>query len=370
MRICHIIESGGGSGQVVVDLAVYQAAVGHEVTVVYSPSRAWPQFVRDLSNQPQIRLITMPMHRKVGLHDLKASMQLRALLSREKPFDIIHSHSSKAGALARLTGLFFKAKQIYTPHGFITLVPTAGGHYRWIELFLSLFCQKIVAVSAKEKAHARTLGIAEDRLLVIPNGTHPRNSLSFQEARHILTLPETGRVIGFVGRFSYQKDPVLAIDTFALLAADYPDVTLCMVGDGELMPDVRAAVERHGLQDRILLTGMLDVAPLLVGFDVLLCTSVYEGMPIVFIESLAAGVPIVSTDVGGTEEAIVEGATGFVAPARNATDLAVACRKFLDLNADDLAAMRAEIARHANLFTAGTMGNNTVQLYKTLVKAA
>lgn len=367
MRICHIIESGGGSGQVVLDLAIYQADNGHEVTVIYSPARAWPQFVRALDKRPDIRVITMPMQRKVGLHDLMSSLQLRDILSRERPFDIVHSHSSKAGALARLTGLFFKAKQVYTPHGFITLVPTAGGHYKWIELFLSLLCHRIIAVSEKEKEHARSLGIAERRLSVVPNGTEPKNALSFHEARDTLTLPETGRVIGFAGRFSYQKNPVLAVETFALLAADYPDVTLCMVGDGELMPEVRAAVERLGLQDRVLLTGMLDAAPLLVAFDLLLCTSVYEGMPIVFIEALAANVPIVSTDVGGTEEGIIPGITGFVAEAQTPEALAEACRKCLDLDDTQKAAMKIEIARLSEGFTAGAMGGRTARLYDSLM---
>lgn len=369
MRICHVIESGGGSGQVVVDLALQQAAGGHEVTVVYSPARAWPQFVSRLTNVKGIRLLTLPMLRQVGPKDFVSAFKLWVLLRRAGPFDIIHSHSSKAGALARLAGIFLSARQVYTPHGFITLVPHAGGHYRLIERFLSLFCDKVVAVSVKEHDHALGLGIAKQRLAIIPNGTQFRPVLDASQARQQLGLPETATVLGFTGRFSFQKSPRLAVEAFSILAQKFPDTVLCMIGDGELADEVKAAVAASPAQDRIVLAGVQDAAPLMAGFDLLLCSSVYEGMPIAFIESLSAGTPIVSTDIGGSDEAIVEGETGAVAKSMDPAGLAAACALLLEQPRTALSAMREQVKKRSVLFTCEAMAANAMGLYKSILAA-
>lgn len=370
MRICHVIESGGGSGQVVVDLALKQAADGHDVTVIYSPARAWPQFVARLTGVQGVKMLTLPMQRQVGPKDLVSAVRLWVMLIKAGPFQLIHSHSSKAGALSRLAGVFLSAKQVYTPHGFITLVPHAGGHYKLIERLLSAFCDKVVAVSVKERDHALGLGISEQKLTVIPNGTQCRPALSREEARARLSLPAEGRVVGFTGRFSFQKSPALAVDTFSLLADKYPDTILCMIGEGELSPEIRSKVEASPVRDRIVLAGLQDAAPLMSAFDVLLCTSVYEGMPIAFIESLSAGIPIVSTDVGGADEAIVEGETGYVAKAMEPAALAEACAAFLDLSKAQTEHMRAKVRQRSQLFTSEAMAANAMKLYRSLLPAA
>ena len=369
MRICHVIESGGGSGQVVVDLALQQAADGHDVTVIYSPARAWPQFITRLTGAQNVKLLTLPMQRQVGPKDIVAAFKLWRMLRRAGPFQMVHSHSSKAGALARMAGIFLSARQVYTPHGFITLVPHAGGHYRVIERFLSVFCDKVIAVSVKERDHALGLGITKGRLAIIPNGTRCRPVLDGAEARKRLSLPDRGRVVGFTGRFSFQKSPALAVEAFSILAQTYPDVTLCMIGDGELGEEVKQAVAASPAKDRIVLAGLQDAAPLMSAFDVLLCTSIYEGMPIAFIESLSAGTPIVSTDIGGADEAIVEGQTGYVAKSMDAAALAAACAAFLNLSDIERDAMKVRVKQRSELFTSEVMAANAMTLYRSLLPA-
>ncbi|NTU77165.1 MAG: glycosyltransferase family 4 protein, partial [Alphaproteobacteria bacterium] len=139
MRICHVIEAaGGGSGQVVLDLARAQRAEGQEVTVIYAPQRAEARFVKELSSLSGIKIVTSSMRRKVGLHDLADLSRLILRLRRHGPFDILHSHSSKAGALTRLANPFLpRAVHVYTPHAFMTLAPGASRLYGWIERVLS-----------------------------------------------------------------------------------------------------------------------------------------------------------------------------------------------------------------------------------------
>src|SRR5450755_4304055 len=107
MRICHIIESAGGSVQVVVDLLKTNIAAGDDATLIYSPNRLEDRYIPVLEAiKDRVTLIPHSMQRKVGVHDLWDAWKLYRLIKSNGPFDIIHSHSSKAGALARISGLF------------------------------------------------------------------------------------------------------------------------------------------------------------------------------------------------------------------------------------------------------------------------
>ena len=101
MHICHILETeGGGSAQVVLYLARYALEKGHKVTVVYAPDRAEVKFLAALSSLPGIKLLNSPMQRSIGPWDVRDGWLLLQTLQAAGPFDIIHAHSSKAGALA------------------------------------------------------------------------------------------------------------------------------------------------------------------------------------------------------------------------------------------------------------------------------
>src|ERR1700722_7987378 len=134
MRICHVLEASGGVGNVVIDLARFGLAAGDDVTVIYAPNRATPNFVKAMASMPGLKPIALSMQRGVGPHDLIDFWKLYRGLRRAGPFDVIHLHSSKAGALGRAAGIFFpRAVKIYTPHAFMTLAPDASPVYGWIE---------------------------------------------------------------------------------------------------------------------------------------------------------------------------------------------------------------------------------------------
>jgi hypothetical protein len=132
MRICHVIESSsGGSSRVVVDLLRDQLAAGHEVSLIYSPVRAAPQFTDAVAALgAALRVRQLPMYRAVGLRDAVSGWRLLRALRALGPFDVVHGHSSKAGALARLAGLFLGGTVVvYSPHAFVTLAPDASRLY-------------------------------------------------------------------------------------------------------------------------------------------------------------------------------------------------------------------------------------------------
>jgi glycosyltransferase involved in cell wall biosynthesis len=127
------------------------------------------------------------------------------------------------------------------------------------------------------------------------------------------------RVVVSVGRLDSQKNPLLLIDGFALLARRRADVRLVMVGDGVLRKEVEARIGHHGIGSRVVLAGLRpprEVADLLRRADCFALTSAYEGMPMCVLEALGCGIPVVSTRVGEIERVVKPGINGeLVAPA-------------------------------------------------------
>lgn len=366
MRICHVLETGGGgSAQIVFQLARFALDQGEDVTILYAPDRAESGFITALSSLSGIQIAQLPMSRSVGPRDFRDCWRLYQLLRRIGPFDIIHAHSSKAGALARLASLFLKdAVVVYTPHCFFSMTPGAPRAYALIERALSWISTKIVAVSEHEFQHALEIGIQKDKVTVIPNGIGRSCRSSRDEARKLLGVDDATIVIGFVGRLEPQKNPVRAILAFREIASRYPHVRLVMIGDGKLRAAVEETLGVLNLGSRVSLLGYYDAGLVIPGFDCLLCSSNFEAFPVVFLEALAAGVPIVTTPVGGAEETVIDGVTGFIAEAATAEALASATEKLLLCSADQRQKMVENAKSHSRLFTIETMGARYTELYK------
>lgn len=366
MRICHVIESaGGGSGQVVIDLVGYGLSHGDDVTVVYAPERAAPDFIATLEAMPAVKLRQTPMRRAVGLHDLLHAWKLWRLLRRIGPFDVVHSHSSKAGALARLTGLLLwpRAAQIYTPHAFVTLAPDASKIYAPLERILSWCGDKVIALSAIEAKHARDdLGIAAHKLAVVPNGIALEHAADRATARSKLGWPEESFVVGVVGRLATQKNPLRVLAAFAQFAADHPQARLAILGDGPLQDAVDAALAQPPLDGKAKRLAGQRGRDYMPAFDALLCGSDYEGFAVVFLEALAAGVPIVTTPVGGAQETVREGVSGFIADFTPEA-LAAGLARLAAMPEATRVAMAAREREWAQAFTINIMGERTKAVY-------
>lgn len=154
--------------------------------------------------------------------------------------------------------------------------------------------------------------------------------------RESLGIPETRRLLVFVGRLDRQKDPLLLLKAFACARARDGNLHLVIVGDGELRAKVEAAVDSEGLKDAVTLTGSLGreaIAATLQVADLFLLASAYEGMPIAVLEALATGLPVVSTQVGELGRVIRNGVNGHFATERTASALADAILSTLENSA-------------------------------------
>ncbi len=372
MRICHVIESSsGGSSRVVAGLLCHQLAAGDDVSLIYSPVRAEPIFTKEVAAlQPQLHVHALPMRREVGLHDIGAAWRLWRLLAKLGPFDIVHGHSSKAGALTRIAGVALKTPVVvYTPHAFVTMAPDASRIYGAFEWLAAWFCDAVVVGSGQEYRHAcEILRLPASRLQLIPMGIDLSRMNDRAAARAALGLPEEAFVVGFVGRMVAQKNPLRLARVFGCVASARPDLRFIVVGDGELCDAFSRELRAQNVDDRTTLEPHADGHDIMAAFDCLVCTSDYESFGLIFPEALAAGAPIVTPPVGIAEEAVVVGETGFIT-SFEAEDIARAVLALAAKPPEERQRMAQACRERARVFDVEMTSNRTRELYEELLAA-
>jgi glycosyltransferase involved in cell wall biosynthesis len=269
-------------------------------------------------------------------HDSAALRTLTSLLGAGR-YDVVHTHSAKAGALGRIAASRAGVPWIvHTYHGFPFHAFQPGWRraaYVAVERRLSRRTDAFLAVGSAVAAEAIRRGLAPpDRIRTIAPAVDPVES-PFCTARrglgrHRLGLPAGVRLVGTVGRVDYQKAPEVWIDA---LAAAGDDVWGVWIGDGPLRERLLARARRRHLADRFRLLGHRDdVADLLPALDVFALASRYEGLPCALVEAIGAGVPVVATAVNAVPDVVVAGETGLLVPPGDVRLLAGAVRYLLD----------------------------------------
>lgn len=268
--------------------------------------------------RPALESSGIPWHpisltREIVARDLRAGGQLRAL-DRGRPYDVIHAHSSKAGALARTVLPHRRRRIVYTPHGFAFVGSVARvkrALYRGVEQALLPATGAIIAVSAFERSNAiRTLHGATNRFRLIRNGVPP--CAEIEADRSLLRFKGDGALAGIISVLRPEKDPLTAVRAGALLAARgaLPG-RLAIVGNGWLEGEVRAEIERLGVGDHVRWFRFDGpMASYLRALDLLVLPSRWEALPLGPIEAMTCGVPVLATAVGGVPEVVEHGVTG------------------------------------------------------------
>ena len=185
-------------------------------------------------------------------------------------------------------------------------------------------------------AYAKWLDVPNDKIKVLyngylSNGIHIRQRSETEACRRELGLVGDMQVVGAVIRFAAEKDPILWLETAAAIAVARPNTHFLLAGYGELAEQVRDGIQSLGLAERFVLAGQTRDVGLIYGtLDVFLMTSRFEGVPNVLIEAQAAGIPVVTPNVGGTRETLLDGTTGIVVGNRRPLSLASAVLQILD----------------------------------------
>ena len=250
-------------------------------------------------------------------------MALRRLteILRLEQVELVHTHSSKAGILGRLA-----AKRAGVPHILHTIhgwgfYPGQFFALRWLyqalERWAAKFTEVLIAVSAENKETGLAAGIGRpEQYEVIHSGVEPKKYLLSQAetlAARKKFKTENRPTVLVLSNFKKQKSPLDVVAAAEALAPRLPNVLFLWAGDGPLMEEVKKRIEISGLKDNFNLLGWHDqIAELLAASDVLLLTSIYEGLPRVVLQAMAASKPVVATSVSGTPEAVENGVSGFL----------------------------------------------------------
>ncbi len=356
----------GGAGQHALRGALSMDRACFDMTII---TGSGDQVLLDQAAAAGLEVLTVPALRApiAPYSDLQALAQLRELLAR-LPFDIVHTHTAKAGVLGRLAAHRAGVPRlVHTYHGFPfhefqgaprrqAYVQIERGLGRITDVALCVGTG--VAVEAVRRRlispeRIRTIGVVADTPAPrpaapagsapdggTPEGSTPEGSARAR-ARAALGLPAGATVVGAVGRLTYQKAPEDFLG--ALRALNRPEVIGVWVGDGELAGQI-AAQARDMPGVRVVLAGQRGNVPeLLPAFDIFALPSRYEGLPTAVVEAMVCGIPVVATAVNAVGDVVAPGETGLLVPPGRPALMADAIRFLLD--SPDAAARMATAAQ-------------------------
>jgi len=309
----------GGTRRHIADVARGLLARGWDVHLALSAERT-VGFREDMAALERDGAVIheIPMVREVSLwKDRSQTLELTRLMRELRP-DVVHTHSSKAGALGRRAARAAGCHAVvHTPHTYAFLFGEMFGPFsRWLirslESSLSRLSQRVVAVGEDEAETMRSSGVVEpSKVRVVPNCIDPK---PYEEATEIFpegASPGMTRVL-VCGLLNSAKGQDIALD--ALTATGCESVELWLAGEGGERTSLMSQAAALGVLDRVFFLGHRDDVPALMrAADLLLLPSRWEGMPYVLLEAAASGLPIVGTPVDGAREFLAGEERGWTA---------------------------------------------------------
>jgi glycosyltransferase involved in cell wall biosynthesis len=297
--------------------------------------------------------------------DLAAIATLTKIVHELRP-DLVHAHSSKAGAIARLARLTHPGiPLLYTPHGY-----AFTGHfshkaerqaYLAVERALAPLASRVVCVCEAEARVARTIG-PKSRVRIVHNGVQAAEAGPIDP--RIAELSHAGPVIGALTLLRPGKGLGTLIDAMPRILERHPAVQVAIIGEGPELERLRTQAALRGAAHAVHFLGASpDPASMLRGMDVFIHPSWAEAFPYVILEAMSLGRAIVASDVGGVSEALVDGESGLLIPPRDQEAIAIKLISLLD-DPDRRTRMGAmALDRQHNLFTATKMIQGTAAIY-------
>jgi len=266
------------------------------------------------------------------IKDYIALRKLRKLM-REKKFDVVHTHTTKAGILGRLAAKQAKvAHVIHSPHGHIFhsyFNPVLIKLYVWLERVASRWSQKTITLTEKEKREYLALGIGTpDEYQCIYNGIETdkyfNQDFDREALRKRMNIPVASIILVTVGRLVPVKGCRYLLEAVASIKRQgFDDMHCLIIGDGVLKEELENKTRELEISSQVNFLGhQEDIMPYLMISDVFVLPSLNEGFGLVIVEAMAAGLPVVATRVGGVPEIIMDGESGKLVAPGDSEDLA------------------------------------------------
>ena len=367
----------GGGTKVALDLATYlHMHPNYEVHLIAGQTAAGSVDVSQLAYERGIptRVIMSLVNHIDPVASLKAFIAIRQIIA-EGNYDIVHTHTKVAGIVGRLAARAAKARVIiHHVHGWGSPKEMGVGKrmmYLWLERLCARFTSRIITVCKLDMQKGLANRIAgEDKFAVIYKGIELekfRQNVDEQQLRSKLGLDSAGKLVGMIGRLDKQKNPLDFIRAAAIVAKTDPKVQFVIVGDGPLRPQCERLISELRLNERFFLLGYRnDVAELLPIFTLTAMSSLWEGLPFAFLESMSAGKPIVANNVDGAREVVMDGETGFLVTPHRPTEMAE--RILFLLNHEAILTKMGHLAQQrSNDFSMQRMLEKVMCLYEELL---
>ncbi len=322
----------------------------------------------------QGKVIQLPyLRRKISLfNDLKVLINL-VKICRKGNYDLLHCHSSKAAWIGRVAALLAGVPRVcITVHG----LPFSWGRnrfsrllYRLIERLLIPLKAEYIFVSPEDRDEMIKLGLKPSVCKVILNG---RNIPSTPKKGLTEIIPKVSKgvpLILMVGRLSEQKNPLEFINVARVFIEQLSDTDVrpnfVFIGDGPLKRECQEAIQEAGIGEYLHLADALEDAG---GFfwdaDVAVLTSVYEACPLVIIEAMAAGAPVVASNVPGTRNLVKHGETGYLYEPCNIREAAKRITEILHNNKLRNEMSKASSRTYKSRFTVEKMVENYIRHFE------
>lgn len=329
LKILHVFRAPlGGLFRHVADLVRAQIERGHRVGVVADNTRLGPHpegTLEELRPKLALGVTRIPIGRHLGPGDLQAGFRIARLI-RETGTEIVHGHGAKGGAFARLCAPAVRAVRAYTPHGGSLLYKPgtlSSGFYIALEKCLRPFSDLLLFESAYVAGLYRSkVGRTNALECIVSNGVGPA------EFADVAPRADAADLL-FIGELRPIKGVDVLLNAIADIRRSGKAVTAAIVGSGPSRADLEAQSERLGLADAVTFHGPLPAREAFRLGRLMVIPSRAESMPYIVLETAAAGLPIITTSVGGIPDIFGKEAGRLLRP-------------------DDLTALTAAIARAVN----------------------
>jgi glycosyltransferase involved in cell wall biosynthesis len=318
VKILHIIDSGGlyGAEVMLLNLMSEQVALGLEPILASIGDRHCS--VKPLEEEARRRGLPVQCFRMRSGFNLPGALAVLRFAWQEG-VELLHSHGYKGNILfGFIPRKLRRIPMVATVHGWTW----TGGMsrmmvYEWLDARSLAHLDRVILVDQAMKGHAGLRNRARFPLEVVANGiaggnlSEPIQSMVLD--REILDFCSNGYVIGAIGRLSAEKGFGSLLEAVAGLAAQGMELRLVLLGHGELQEKLKAQIASLGIADRVLMPGyVVEAKNYLPFFKIFVMPSLTEGLPMVLLEAMAAGVPIVASRVGGIPQALQEGRAGLL----------------------------------------------------------
>ncbi|CAB1063583.1 hypothetical protein D1BOALGB6SA_8366 [Olavius sp. associated proteobacterium Delta 1] len=386
-KILHIITrlDMGGSAQNTL-LTCHKLARKYEIVLVHglsqesnmtdSESEAVVRQIND-ARVNGVKIVQIPsLLRRISLvNDIRALYGLVRILKTEKP-DVVHTHTSKAGILGRMAAKIARIPLIvHTPHGHVFFGhfgPILSRVFLGVERLFGILTDRVIALSDGERSDYLDRNVyPEDKLVQIHSGVDiekfKQSPVSAVEKKRSLGLDQNGLVVGFCGWLLPIKGPMHLLKAMDEIWHDYEDIVLVFIGKGDLDVDLRTAALKSSANGRVNFLGWRDdVDEIMPIFDIFVLPSLNEGMGRVLVEAMAAGKPVVASNVGGIPDLVQHDYNGLLVAPGDEKALAAGIKQLIN-DPNKIKVMGQRGTELCNQFSAEAMIRKIDHLYEQLL---